>query len=355
MNVFTKSWSWLRWPLAIGLLVFLYLQNRSGLAHVADSPKHWGYLLAAFVLCSSSALLTFVRWYLLVWAQGFRFRLRDAVRLGFFGMLWSYVAPGAVGGDIVKAIFLAREQSSRRTVAVATVILDRILGMVGLFIVGAVATLFYRHLEQTPELQVVTWLIWLGTAGGFVGLALLLHPAPATWGWVNRLSHLPYVGHAVGDLLHGVALYHSRRIAVTAAVVLSLIGHSALIGGFYCCALALQPWAPDLGKHFYFMPIAELFSVLIPLPGGVGALEGAVQHFYVSFAAGEVAPEIARAAGFVAAIAFRVIQIAVVASGTAYYLTARREIRDRLNQAATEADEAESPPTAAETQMASVS
>lgn len=322
----------MKWPLAVGLLAFLYYQNREGLAQVAGSPKHWGFLVAAFVLCGGSCLLTFIRWYLLVWAQGFQFRVRDAVRLGFLGMILSYVGPGAVGGDIAKAIFLAREQTSRRTVAVATVILDRILGLLALFLVGAVATLFYTHLNQTPELRMVAALLWLGTLGGFAGLALMLHPAPATWGWVNRLIHLPYVGHAIGDLLHGVALYQTQRTAVGWAVLISVFGHAGLICGFYCCALALQPWAPDLGMHFYFMPIAELFSVLIPLPGGVGALEGAVQHFYESFAANAVSPQVASAAGFISTIGYRVVQIAIVAAGTAYLFTARQELRAELDQ-----------------------
>ena len=38
-------------------------------------------------------LLTFYRWYLLVWRAGFPFTIRDAVRLGYIGYLLGYVAP----------------------------------------------------------------------------------------------------------------------------------------------------------------------------------------------------------------------------------------------------------------------
>ena len=50
------------------------------------------------------------------------------MRLGMIGIFWNTFLPGAVGGDIIKATFLAREQS-RRTVAVATVIMDRALAL----------------------------------------------------------------------------------------------------------------------------------------------------------------------------------------------------------------------------------
>src|SRR4029077_20694250 len=80
----------------------------------------------------ASVLLTFVRWYFLVRAQGLPFSLTSALRLGMIGFYLNTFLPGAVGGDLIKAAFIAREQS-RRTVAVATVIIDRVIGLCGLF------------------------------------------------------------------------------------------------------------------------------------------------------------------------------------------------------------------------------
>src|SRR5262249_21912408 len=71
---------------------------------------------------------TFVRWYLLVRAVGLPFTVTNALRLGMVGYYFNTFLPGSVGGDIVKAAFLAREQS-RRTVAVATVLMDRVLAL----------------------------------------------------------------------------------------------------------------------------------------------------------------------------------------------------------------------------------
>ena len=82
------------------------------------------------VFCAVS--LTFVRWYLLVRALGLNFRLLDAFRLGFLGYLFNFVSVGSVGGDLFKAIFIAREQPGRRTEAVATVLVDRVVGVYAL-------------------------------------------------------------------------------------------------------------------------------------------------------------------------------------------------------------------------------
>lgn len=327
-------------------MAYLCHQNWDSLLKLRDRPKNWGFLAAAFLLCGGSTLLTFLRWYLLVSAQEFPFRIRDAMRLGFLGLVCNYFGPGSVGGDIVKAFLLAREQASRRAVAVATVGLDRVLGLLALFLVGAGATLFPLNIPDTPQLQVAMALLWVGSLGGLTGLALMLHPATTKWRWVNRLVHLRHVGHAIGELLHGVALYQTKRQAVMASLLISLLGHAGLITGFYCCALAMQqPWIPSLGTHFYFMPNAELFGVLIPVPAGVGALEGAIEWFYVRLAAGNatVTAEAAAAAGFIAAIAFRVVTVAIAAVGAGYFFTARKEIAAAMEEAS-HGDEGESSP-----------
>src|SRR5579863_6733435 len=145
-----KSWTWLKWPVAIGILAWLYYQNRQAIGGIARAPKNWNYAVLAFGLIAGSSLITFGRWYLLVRAQAFAFELKDAVRYVFVGMVMNYVAPGAVGGDLFKAVLLARDQTSRRTVAVATVLLDRILGMLALFLVGACTTLMPQQIPANP-------------------------------------------------------------------------------------------------------------------------------------------------------------------------------------------------------------
>ncbi len=334
MNRFGKIWAWLKWPAALGILFWLYWRNQAAIAQIAQAPKDWGYLLAAVGLIGGSTLITFLRWYLLVWALGFPFHLRDALRLGFLGLLSNYFSPGSTGGDIVKAILLARDHRSRKTVAIATVLLDRILGLLALFLVGAIASLTPIDVPNDEKLKLCTLLLWVGAMSGLVGVGLMLLPATTRWRWVNALPRLPVVGHLIGELIEGVKLYQSQPGVLLKALSLSVIGHAGLISGFYCCALWMQqPWIPDLATHFYFMPNAELFGVLIPAPGGVGALEAAVQWFYSLLRPLNVAQAQAEAAGLMATIAFRVVTMGIAAIGGAYYFTARREIAAAIHEA----------------------
>jgi glycosyltransferase 2 family protein len=320
-----KIWYWLRWPVAVGILVFLWWQNGEHLKTVWDSPKNWGMLVAAFVLILGSTLLTFVRWYLLVRAQRFEFRLADAVRLGFFGLLCNFVGPGAVGGDVAKAFFLARQQASRRTVAVATVFLDRVLGLLALFVLGAIAAAVHPPLPGLPQLIVTSYILWGGSLAGILGLIAMLTPALTHHSLMRKLEGLPLVGKPFGEMLHGVELYQSSRGTLAAALGISVVCHAGIIVGFYFCAVALQPIVPSLLTHFYFMPIAETLSVFIPTPAGIGALEGAIQKFYGVLLQGKINLKEAEAAGFIAAMAFRAVTLVVAALGGVYYAASRSE------------------------------
>jgi uncharacterized membrane protein YbhN (UPF0104 family) len=333
-----QCWKWLRWPAALGIFHCLYLHNQENLARIAATPKNWGYALAAFAAIVGSALIMFFRWYLLVRAQEFPFRIRDAIRYGFAGEAMNYFSVGMVGGDLFKAFLLARDQTSRRAVAAATVLLDRILGMSGLIMVGAFATLIPHDFPDTPLVHTIGRLLRAGTLAGVAGFAFLLIPATTQWRFVQRLPNLPLAGRIVGELLDGVRLYQSKPWTLLATLALSLAAHTSLISGFYFCARWMnQPWIPDLTAHFCFVPSAQLLAALGPAPAGIGPLEWAIRTWYVMLNPGVITEAEAAGAGLATAIAFRIVSVAMAAIGGVYYFNSRREISAAMKQAAYDA------------------
>jgi uncharacterized protein (TIRG00374 family) len=105
------------------------------------------------------ATLSFVRWHLLIRAQGIDIRLVDTLRLGALGFALIFVSPGAIGGDFFKAMFLAHGQPGRRTEAVATVVADRIIGLLTMMLLASVGIL-------------VTGLLYTGSTQRLCGCAL---------------------------------------------------------------------------------------------------------------------------------------------------------------------------------------
>src|SRR5262245_45137079 len=85
----------LRLGLGLGLLACLLWFNRASIAQLFQQQIRWEFFLAGLVITFAAILVTILRWYLLVIAQGLSFRLRDSMRIGFIGFLFSQVIPGA--------------------------------------------------------------------------------------------------------------------------------------------------------------------------------------------------------------------------------------------------------------------
>ena len=102
------------------------------------SPTRWtsGCSALGIVIFQCSLIITYVRWYLLVRVIEPKFTLRSTMLLGFIGYVFNLVIPGAVGGDFIKAAYLVR-MHIKKTQAIASMVIDRILGLLGLFVLAA--------------------------------------------------------------------------------------------------------------------------------------------------------------------------------------------------------------------------
>src|SRR4051794_5962105 len=102
-----------KYGLGVGLLALVVGLNWSskdgkpGLEEMLQRPIHWLPLALAMGFMTCAMMLTFCRWFLLVRALDLPFDLRSAFRLGMIGVYYNAFLPGAVGGDILKAAYIA--------------------------------------------------------------------------------------------------------------------------------------------------------------------------------------------------------------------------------------------------------
>jgi uncharacterized protein (TIRG00374 family) len=259
---------------------------------VQREPIQYGYLGLAFAVFLASVLVTFVRWYVLVRAQRLPFTLPDAFRLGAVGFFFNSFLPGAVGGDIIKAAFLAREQS-RRTVAVATVLMDRALALWALFwFVGLLGLVFWLGgilpAQGTHAAQVIIVGSVAITAGSWaVWILLGLLPEHRAERFAARLGRLPKVGGAAAEFWRAVWMYRAQQWAVYLVLLLSWVGHGGFVLTFYFCVLTLWDPAggavPSLTEHFLLVPIGLVIGAIPGLPGGLGLGEFGFGKLYEWF------------------------------------------------------------------------
>jgi uncharacterized protein (TIRG00374 family) len=287
----------LKYGLGISLLAFLISRNwgpgpkgEPGLGEVLQRPMQWGPLFLAMVICTVSLLLSFVRWYFLVRATELPFTLSSAFRLGLVGYFWNTFFPGSVGGDAVKAYYLARDQN-RRTVAVATVLIDRAVGLWALFWFVAILGSAFWYLDDPAlhakkELQVIV----LGALGlvaftSLLWIVLVLLPERRGEKFAGRLSRLPKVGGVAAEFWRAIWMYRQHQGIMIAALLMALVGHVGWVMAFYYSAQVFLPVGdlaqiPSLTEHYVIVPIGMTIQALFPAPGGLGGGEYGFAQLY---------------------------------------------------------------------------
>jgi uncharacterized protein (TIRG00374 family) len=322
----------LRWlvPLAIVAFLIFDISRQQSWTDVWAGPKDWPLLALSFALYMIAQLLTIVRWYWLVRALDVPFRWSDAIRLGFLGYLLTFVSLGAVGGDLLKAFFVAREQPGRRVEAFATVIVDRVIGLYALFLLASIA-IFASALSgvaTTPVIAAIYQSVLVCTAAASIGFVLLLVVAgPRGKRLTDWLGRLPTVGAVLRPLAGAMQMYRRRLGVVLISVLLGIVVQSLMVATIWAAGAALVSDPPSLFRHCVIVPVAML-TALLPLPGfGLGALEFALEFLY-RHVGGATAGQ-----GLLAALGFRLITVATALVSAVVYVGHRREVGEMLREA----------------------
>jgi uncharacterized membrane protein YbhN (UPF0104 family) len=320
--------------LAVAILAVLVhrLQSENVFSRLINEPKHWGLLGIAQLLIIAGLALNYIRWCILGRALALNFDYADAFRLGSLGLLLNQVSPGAVGGDLFKAVFIAREQPGKRTEAVASVLIDRVVGLYGMLCVAAVGyAIVSRHTDFTGLIRgvadavVVCWIV------GTIGVGLLMTPwftGPAMRGLFDRI---PLVGGTLARLVDAAGAYRHHRASLFAGILLGCITHTLFAIALWCVGQGLPMTSPPLSTMFVITPMS-LAAGAIPLtPSGLGVAEAAIGQLFQSAGFNQ-------ADGYLAGITYRVMTYVMAAVGAVYYVSARRAVTQVLQEAEQAAD-----------------
>lgn len=289
----TLIFQFVKLSLALGIVFFLFRSGRLSLDHISDFVSKPGYFVSALLLMAAFYLANFYRWKLILSLVDIDISFWISLKLSMLGQFFSTFMPGAVGGDLVKAVYVARRYPTRRTHAVMTVLLDRIIGLFALVFWGALGFFFGRHHfdASTHPLksvaQLAGWGLVLGVAVGvlaFVWLTLVPKGIPQAapkfllrlpWGrrWVTLyeliLAFQRQPGKAWYAFLLAIAV-QAINLGVLVTIAWSLFGappwgpvHLDTFGAASCVGLCLMalPLAP-LGLGVGQAAFATMFSIL---------------------------------------------------------------------------------------------
>lgn len=273
-----RAFLWiLQFGLTAGLLYWVFHDPvKQQALRDAVQQADWTWIVAGIAAYGVFELLAGVRWQILLRVQGIRISWWRMYGLLMVGLFFSLFIPGGTGGDLVKGYYLLKEAPvGRKTSAALSVVMDRLLGLVGVaLLTGTVTALRWDWLtaDSTARNYILTGLGVLGVCiggmllAGLVSALRLAHRLP---------EHLP--GRSFLATLTGAyALYGRAWLATSAAVIISIIAHAAHYTTFYCTARAIEmsgPRKPNAIELYSALPVIETVAALPITPGGLGTRE----------------------------------------------------------------------------------
>lgn len=319
--------------ISIALLGFLgwRASQDEKLPQLIEGPKDWPMLGLALLAVLAAVLITIVRWHLLLRTLGLQFTLRESLRAGFMGYLFNLLPLGLAGADAVKAGFLIHRNPSRKTEAIATVIIDRVIGLYALLVVAGAAALlldFDALSFHSPEDKARTILLcriaqYVGV-GSTIAFALMLIPGATNLALWDRLEHVAGIGPVLKKLVGAMRTYRQSSGRLLLSVLMSFGVHTFYVAMVYLVGRGLCSPQPPLTTHFVFTPISMIAGAL-----PIGTLEATLNGLYYVFSPAGV-PD---SQGLLIALTYRLLQISVATIGVFYYLAGRQEVKQLLDEA----------------------
>lgn len=270
--------SFLRLALTVGLTVYLFYTSNPREIGGALAGVDWRWIWAAIGLALVDRVLMALRW---IWLLGPIDRaalppMGVIMRVFFVSTFIGTFLPSGLGNDAVRTWQLSAEGVPMPQ-SLASVLMDRVLGIVGILVASALGLVLYPSLVHNRTVAA----IFLATiAGSVAALSMVYSEACARLG-KRACRFIPIKGIAtrIDGLIDALLAYREHHGAVTLVLAGSVGVQFLRVIQAWCLALSLGITAP-LIQHIAFIPLIVLIMQVSPTVNGMGASQWAFGWLY---------------------------------------------------------------------------
>ncbi len=234
-------------------------------------------------------MLGTIRWYYLLLWQGIPTSFKTVLRINCIGIFFNIFMPGALGGDLVKAFYIAKDSKARKIGAVMTILLDRIIGFQTIMIVAFVALLFnHKIMLSNLQLQTIAYSIAFYIVCSFIAAACVFSIKAknlfVSMGAKQLVYRLPKKDFflQVYDALH---IYANQKMKLFKAVAITIAIDVLSIYMFYTIGKSMGEDLVSLTSYLTVIPVGLLMLSLPIAPAGIGVGQVAFYNLFLWFGA----------------------------------------------------------------------
>jgi len=238
----------------------------------------WVYVAVMALLTNADRVLMSYKWNLLLRARRIEIPFATVVRGYYVGTLWGLFLPTAVGGDLVRS-FAVRGQGRRAEDVVASVVLERILGLTSGLWLGIFAASLLPPLIDDPHENLITAMLVIPLIVVVALIMLSFSSVPTRW----LSGSIPFVPKGVlaklREVYESYQLYGRDRRLMVRFFLWSLVEQCIPVLCVFLVSLALNTRARFI-DCVVFVPII-MIPARMPLSlDGFGIRESLYVYFF---------------------------------------------------------------------------
>jgi glycosyltransferase 2 family protein len=231
-------------------------------------------LVLSVLAMGATIVLGVFRWRLALRVQGIQLSVGRAMEISFVAHFFNSFLLGSTGGDLMKAYYAARETHHKKTEAVVTVFVDRLVGLwamllfAGLMMLANLELLFdHRQLRLISLLS----LALLAAGSLFVALAFRSGVSRRWAGARTALRRLPK-GEWLERSLDSCREFGRAHGYLSRALAISMLLNALCVVQVWILSRALSIPVPPLAL-FVLVPTIICVSAVPVTPSGLGVRE----------------------------------------------------------------------------------
>jgi len=261
-----------------------YTKKRNGLHALRlsiqkASENHLMFFLA-IALFSICLICIITRWKIILHGLGIEIGWKKITSIFMIGQFFNFFMIGATGGDIVKAVYIARETHTKKTEVVTSVFIDRFIGLFALISLTATILLAnYKFYMQFPETKYIFIFVQIAFAAFLFIILCVIFAKPLIDWFIDKLPGKNKFIAIIDTIYEATRFCFTNKSVAIKTLVLSYINHITAIFMMLCAGKAL---GLEIANQSYFL-IAPLINAIgsIPItPGGLGMREIAAITFF---------------------------------------------------------------------------
>ncbi len=231
-------------------------------------------LIVSLVFMGMTIVLGLLRWRMVLGVQGLNLSLPRTTEISIVAHFFNSFLLGSTGGDLLKAYYAARETHHKKTEAVMTVLVDRLVGLFAMLLFAVLMMLPNLNLlARHRRLAALSWLVvfMMAGCGTLVGVAFwggVSRTVPKAREWLRRLPK----GELLERALEACRQFGRERFFLTRMLLISMVLNVFCVLQILVLAQGLHLQISPLAL-FVIVPIIVCISALPITPSGLGVRE----------------------------------------------------------------------------------